>query len=149
MVEKIRGPRCFDPRNRFGRVFVDLVKLGQSKLHLQVLVKLDRKGVLGFLVGRMDLDSLEGVFMPSGALGEGIVDVRERTITFKVTEEMVVAGNVVNNSTKKTSRVFAGKGVATVSYVSFEAGRIDIFVGTKVSGCAGSLSLKKRAKMLD
>lgn len=133
LVGVIRGPKHLDPRKRCGWIYVDLVKTDGSKVHLQVCVKLDRKGVEEALVGRADLDSSEKKPMPSGTLGKGLVSKEDRTITFEVTEELAEAGNVVDDSTKKASRILVGKGIATVTYVSSELGRASLIVGKEVS----------------
>lgn len=133
VVGVIRGPKHLDPRKRWGWIYVDLVKMDRSKVHLQVFVKLDRKGVEEAWVGRTDLDSTESKPMPSGSLGKGSVSEEEKTITFEVTEDIAAAGNIIDDSTKKASRILMGKGVATVTYVSIELGRASLYVGREVS----------------
>ncbi|KAI5475561.1 hypothetical protein MNV49_001157 [Pseudohyphozyma bogoriensis] len=125
----MRGPKPLDPRHRWGWVYFDLVRSDRKKVHLQVFVRADRKGVDLALLGRTDLDSNFDNPMSSGELGKGVWDEERREVVFELGEELADVENTVDDSTKKASRLLAGKGVHTATYVSDELGRASIIVG--------------------
>ncbi|KAL8293568.1 hypothetical protein RQP46_000269 [Phenoliferia psychrophenolica] len=126
---ELRGPKHLDFRKRWGWVFLDLVHPDGTTVHLQVFLKISRKGVEAASIGRTDLDATVDVPMPSGELGKGTVE--GTVVTLVVDESFKDIKNVVDDSTKKGKKEFPGKGVETSSYISHKLARASLLVGSE------------------
>lgn len=80
-------------------------------------------------MGRVDLDSSRGEPMPSGEVGEVLLE--GRTVRLVLDERVREVGNVVDDRVKRGMREFPGKGVETSTYVSYELGRASLVIGSE------------------
>lgn len=125
----MRGPRRFDPRERWGWIYFDVVR-ADRRIHLQAFLRLDRRGVVRASMGRVDLESSREEPMPSGEVGEVVVE--GRTVRFVVDERVGDGRNRGWEEGERGRGEFAGKGVETSTYVSCEMGRASVVVGSEV-----------------
>ncbi|KAM0752878.1 PLC-like phosphodiesterase [Meredithblackwellia eburnea MCA 4105] len=130
-IGQMRGPKHLDPRKRWGWVFVDLVHPDGTKVHLQLYIKLDRKGLHEATIGHTDLDSNVKNPQSSGQVGSKGKQDDGNKIVFEIDESLKTLQNAVDDSVKHGIKTVPGKGIETHSYVSHKLARASLLIGSE------------------
>lgn len=124
-----RGPKATDLRNRFGWIFVDLVKDKTTRVHLQLFLHTNHNGIVNASMGLLDLASTKDNPMPSGECGT--VKIEGHHITYTVDESATRMIALVKAIDLTLSQHNIGKSVELTSYVSHDLVRATVCAGNQ------------------